>query len=271
MKVTLIITTYNWVEALRLSLLSALNQTILPNEIIIADDGSTEDTKKMVEEISTSSKVPIIYSWQEDDGFRLSRSRNLAIAQSQYPYIIIVDGDMILDKDFVGDHLRCASPKRYIQGSRVLLKKDFSNKILESQNFISPSLFSRNINNRFNNLKSSILSKLLCLFDKKEHKGVRGCNFSFFKDDILRVNGFNEDFITWGREDSEFIERLYNSGIQRKNLKFAGIQYHLYHKEGSANSLNNEQLQKTIDERRSWCVNGIDKHLLSKTSQKEIQ
>ena len=90
---------------------------------------------------------------------------------------------------------------------------------------------------------------------------MRGCNFSFFKKDCIAVNGFNEDFTTWGREDSEFIERLYNKGIKRINIKFSAIQYHIYHNEGNTNQHNDSILQNTMQQKLSWCENGINKHL----------
>ncbi|MEO1885752.1 MAG: glycosyltransferase, partial [Methyloprofundus sp.] len=76
MNCSLIITTYNWPEALNLVLLTAVNQSVQPNEIIIADDGSTEDTEFLINKFSNETLVPIVHSWQDDNGFRLSRSRN---------------------------------------------------------------------------------------------------------------------------------------------------------------------------------------------------
>ena len=75
---------------------------------------------------------------------------------------------------------------------------------------------------------------------------IRGCNYSIFKEDILQVNGFNEEITTWGREDSEFVQRLYNNGVKKQHLKFSGIQYHLYHDERSHNSINDNVLKDTI-------------------------
>jgi len=264
MTTALIITTYNWVEALELSIVSALNQTHLPTEIIIADDGSTTETKELIEKISQNSKVKIIHSWQEDDGFRLARSRNLAIAKSSSEYIIVIDGDMILDKNFVLDHLNCAEQNHYIQGSRVLLNSILSQNILDNNSFKKPSFFTKKITNKKNMFYLPYLTKVICNNSNQRLKRIRGCNFSLFKTNIITINGFNENFNKWGREDSEFVQRLYNNGIKRKNLKFAGIQYHLYHKEGNSNSFNDEILQRAIDEKLTWCDNGIDKHLKDK-------
>ena len=260
MKVSLILTTYNWPEALELSMLSAFKQSELPDEIIIADDGSNNETKELIKKLQSESPVPLIHSWQEDKGFRLARSRNLAIAKSTSHYVVIADGDMILHQHFIVDHLRCATQGAFLQGSRVILDSDYSSSLLQKRS-TKINIFSKHVKNTLNGIYLLPLSKIICHKNRRTHKGIRGCNFSFFKEDIIRVNGFNEDFNTWGREDSEFIERLYNTGIRRKNLKFSGIQYHLYHKEGSANNENDTLLQYAINSKLTWCENGLDKHI----------
>jgi glycosyltransferase involved in cell wall biosynthesis len=256
-KTALIITTYNWQQALSLSLNSALKQNILPDEIVIADDGSTPETKEIVAEFSKKSDVKIIHSWQEDKGFRAAKSRNLAIKKTSADYIVCVDGDMILDKNFVKEHINAAEKGCYIQGSRVLLGQSLTEQILRTMRFGVPSLFSNQVKNNENSIQNVFLSKILSIKKSQKLKGIKSCNFSFFKNDFFKVNGFNEDFITWGREDSEFIARLYNIGIRRKNLKFGGIQYHLHHHEGHRNSKNDALLQKTIDKKMKWCENGV--------------
>ena len=94
-KSSLIISTYNWPEALRLCLLSVLGQSVLPDEVIIADDGSTGQTADVVEAMRPLFPVKLIHVWQEDNGFQLSKIRNKAIAMSSCDYIIQVDGDLI--------------------------------------------------------------------------------------------------------------------------------------------------------------------------------
>ena len=82
---------------------------------------------------------------------------------------------------------------------------------------------------------------------------------AFFRKDCININGFNNEFEGWGREDSEFVVRLLNSGIKRKNLRFSAIQYHLWHNENSRNMLqkNNNILDETINNSLVRCKNGI--------------
>ena len=111
MNCSLIICTYNWPEALSLVLSSVADQSILPNEIIVADDGSSESTAKVIEELSNKISIPIIHSWQEDDGCRIPHSRNRALAKSNYEYIIMIDGDTVLHQDFIKDHIKYAKER----------------------------------------------------------------------------------------------------------------------------------------------------------------
>ena len=266
MNCSLIICTYNWPEALRLVLVSATFQSIPPNEIIIADDGSDESTLELIQELAEKTLIPIIHSWQKDVGCRIPHSRNKAIAKSNYEYIIMIDGDTVLHKDFIKDHLRFSNKGIYIQGSRVLLQEKFTNNLLQSKFFTSPTFSSIDAKNKLNMLRLPILSWVLSFFKSQNIRRIRGCNYSIFKNDIVKVNGFNEEITTWGREDSEFVQRLFNIGLKKKYLKFSGIQYHLYHNERVHNSqeiaaANNYILENTISNNLKRCSLGIDNYL----------
>ncbi len=261
MKTSLIIVTYNWKEALELSLKSVLNQSVLPDEIIVADDGSSDGTGKLIREYQTGSPIPINYIWHEDEGFRAARCRNMAIAGATGEYIILIDGDIVLDRYFVEDHLKKARPGFFIQGSRVLLSRKATEKMLQGdENGITN--FDVSMGNRKNGIRSLLLSRLFSS-QRSDLNGIRTCNFAFFRKDALAVNGFNEDFIGWGREDSEFAARLLNNGVHRMNLRFAAIAYHLFHAMKARNNLprNDAILTDTIKRKDKWCKNGLQNHL----------
>jgi glycosyltransferase involved in cell wall biosynthesis len=258
MDCSLIICTYNWPEALKLVLSSALFQSVEPNEIIIADDGSSKTTAIVIEDLAKSTSIPIIHSWQKDNGCRISHSRNRAIAKSNFEYIIMIDGDTVLHYDFIKDHKRFACKKVYIQGSRALLQSKLTSKILSKSEFSKPVFFSEDSKNKINLLRLPLISKLMSYIKNQNLNRIRGCNYSIFREDILEVNGFNEKITTWGREDSEFVQRLFNNGVKKQHLKFSGIQYHLYHDEKSHNSINDNILKDTILKNSIWCKSGID-------------
>ncbi|NTW81745.1 MAG: glycosyltransferase [Chlorobiaceae bacterium] len=258
---SLVITTYNRPEALELSIRSALSQSVPPFEIIIADDGSTCETAFLIDNLSPLSHVPLIHVWQEDLGFRAAASRNRAIAETKGNYIVIIDGDMLLDTDFIRDHRSMALEGSFIQGSRVLLSRENSDMRLETKvTDVSP--FEKGLGNRKNTLRLPWLSGRLAI-KNRSLSGIRSCNMSFFRKDCILINGFNEDFVGWGREDSEFAVRMMNKGILRRNVKFSAIAYHLWHPENSRKQLaeNDRLLERAIDEHVTFCRNGIDKYL----------
>lgn len=260
MTCSLVVTTYNWKEALELVLLSALKQSVLPDEIIVADDGSRDDTKELIESFAKNSKIPLLHSWQEDDGFRAAQSRNRAIAKSSCEYIVLIDGDMILHPDFIKDHKRFAKKGYFMQGGRVLLGEERSKELLASKELlVSP--FDKDITNRKNAIQCDFLSNLFSLKSEKL-SGIKTCNLAIYKSDCYKVNGFNDDFVGWGREDSEFIVRIFNAGIKRQNIKFNAIAYHIWHNENSRESLesNDKILENSIEQSLSFCENGIDKY-----------
>ncbi len=263
-RISIIITTFNWVEALELSILSVFKQTIPPYEIIIADDGSDDDTTQLVNRLKQQSPIPIVHSRQRNKGFRLARSRNRALAISRGDYIILIDGDIVTEKHFIEDHIEAARKNCFIQGSRVLLNEQatiaaFKNKELR------PCLTDKNLKNRKNCLRCTFLSKL-CSRPVKYLAGVKTCNFAFWREHAELVNGFNENFIGWGREDSEFTARMLHNGIRRRNLKFKAVVFHLYHKINSRKYLaeNDKILANTLNKRLTWCENGLSQHLTTK-------
>lgn len=260
MKISLIITTYNWKEALNAVLRSVTKQTVLPYEVIIADDGSKDDTKILIEEWQKKFPVPLIHSWQEDNGFRAAQSRNLAISKSSGDYIVMIDGDMVLSENFIEDYKKTAKIGWFIQGGRVIANKECSNKIINGDYI--PHFFSEGLRNRKNTISSNLLSKFFS-FERNSDKGTRTCNFGCWKSDLIEVNGFNNDFVGWGREDSEFVLRMLHSGKKRLYLKFAAVAYHLYHNENTRESLkeNDILLKNTKENKLTFCENGINKFI----------
>ena len=261
MNCSLIITTYNWPQALQLVLKSVSEQTIIPEEVIIADDGSSEETLHIINQFRENSALNLIHSWQDDNGFRVAKSRNKAIAKSNENYIILIDGDMVLHPKFVEDHINHAEQGYFVQGARVLLTQSKAQSALKEMKTDFSGL-SSGLKNRKNAIHSNFLSKLF-LQKKNYLRGIKTCNMAFFRKDCIAINGFNNGFEGWGREDSEFIVRLLNNGINRKNLRFNAIQFHLWHNENVRNSLikNDMILQKAVNETTKWCEDGINQYL----------
>jgi glycosyltransferase involved in cell wall biosynthesis len=258
---TLVASTYNWPEALELLLLSVLNKSVLPNEVIIADDGSGEDTKNLIENFKKTFPVPLVHIWQEDLKNRKSRIMNKAIAAAKYDYIVEIDGDIILNKHFIEDHLAYAQKGHYLFGSRVNIQEKLLPELFSEKN-IDFNFFSKGIKKRSRTMRIPFLMNFAKSVDKCSKK-LRGCNMSFWKEDFIKINGYNESIVGWGMEDSEMIQRLHNIGIKGKRLKYTGIVYHIYHKEQSRNNVpvNSEIENQTIKNKLTSVEKGVDQFL----------
>ncbi|MBV9217501.1 MAG: glycosyltransferase [Acidobacteria bacterium] len=255
---SLIISTYNSADVLKVVLSSVLAQSEMPNEVIVADDGSTDRTKEVVTEFAKASPVPVIHRWQENSGFRSSRLKNLGISAAAGEYLILLDGDMLIHPDFVRDHKRWALRGQFLQGSRVWLREHDVDAIVAKGEKKLPGL--SKVGNPLNSIRSPLLARI---FSTRVGglKGTKSCNLSFFRNDCYGINGFDENFEGWGREDTDFAVRLMNSGIKRRNLRFAGVAYHLSHPVRSRDRLsqNEELLQRSIEEKATFRENGLIK------------
>jgi len=261
MKIALLISTYNWPQALELVLLSLKNQSVKPDEVLIADDGSTEETKELIENFKKKCTFPIHHFWHEDEGFRRSLILNKAVAGSTSDYIIQTDGDCILHRDFVKDHKAMMESKTYLYGSRVNIQEDFLEELF-LKNKIHFGFFSKGIKKRTRNLRLPLFASF---YGKKKElsKKLRGCNLSFWRNDFIAVNGYNEEIEGWGREDSEMVIRMMNNNVLGKRLRYGGIIYHIWHKTANQSrfEINDSLQQKAIAEKRTWCEKGVDKYL----------
>lgn len=258
--VSLAITTFNRPDALHLVLKSVMTQTVLPKEIIIADDGSGDETKKMIEEWKSQSNLTIKHVWHVDEGFRAAKIRNEAIKVAESPYLIFIDGDIVLHKNFIEDHIKFAKRGVWVQGSRVLVSKSRTEQLI-SDGKTQLKWFQKGVKNKLNAMRMPFFSKLYFLKSRRDLESTKTCNLAFWKDDAYLVNGFDEDFVGWGREDSEFVARLMHSGIKRKDLKFSAIAYHLEHPYNSRAALpeNDERLKQTVELKKMICANGLVK------------
>lgn len=268
LKVSLLVTTYNRVDALEAVLVSVMHQEKLPFEVVVADDGSREDTIALIKKYQAFFPVPLKHAWQKDDGFRLSESRNRGLALCEGEYVVMIDGDMVLHPKFILDHIQNAKKGFFVQGGRVMFNEKKTKEYLATPDqYRRVYWYQPNIETRFEKRLSACHLPFLNRLQKKDisysHKAIRGCNMAFFLDDVIQVNGFNSEFVGWGREDSEFVERMFNLGVKRHNVKYSAIAYHLYHKEEERDALpkNDRLLKEAISEKKKYCEKGLSEFL----------
>ncbi|WP_417827406.1 glycosyltransferase family 2 protein [Thalassospira sp.] len=235
-KVSVIVSTYNWPEALEMVLQSLIDQKDDNFEVIVADDGSGPETAQTIARMQQKSPVPIKHFWQEDKGYRLSRVRNGAIAMAEGDIIVFTDGDCCLMPDFVARHRKAAEPECFVTGKRVFLKKRFTNLVMKHRlrfhKWPRAVLFmlglTGNANRPFQFIpipqsRKSLWAHANCW------KKAQGCNIAAFREDILKIGGFDEAYESHGLEDSDFVLRMIRSGVRRKNVEYDSPVLHLFH------------------------------------------
>ena len=261
MRTALLISTYNWPESLDLVLKSLCRQSQMPDEVLIADDGSGVETKKLIQEYVSRIPTKLHHVWHMDDGFRKSVILNKAVAQSSADFIIQVDGDCILHPHFIRDCIRAAEPGVLLSGTRVNIKEAFLSELWRSR-ATDFQVFHPGLRNGLRGLHYPLLGRF---YRKRRQfsKKFRGCNTAYWRSDFLRVNGYNEAFMGWGREDSDLARRLIHSGCALKRLKHRALVYHIPHKIRSKSNLTqNDGLElKTIKERITHIEKGVDQYL----------
>ena len=257
-KASLLISTYNWPQALDLTLKSVLQQAVMPFEILIADDGSTKETEDIIKKYQSLFTIPLKHFWQEDKGFRKTIILNTAIKNAEGNYIIQIDGDIILHPYFIADHLRYCLSVYFIKGSRGRLTKEKSESIFQSKNIHLHSLM-WGVQSRINSTRCKLLCPLF-FGNPTKTDDLRGCNFSFWKKDFIAVNGYNNDLHGWGHEDIELAARLVNVGINRRQLKMAAVCFHIHHELSSKNreDYNLKVYKEVVEKKLIRCDNGID-------------
>lgn len=270
MRASVIMSTYNSPEWLEKVLWGYSMQTVSDFEIIIADDGSTIDTKKLIDIISKKTQLSITHVWHKDEGFQKTRILNKAILASKTDYCIFTDGDCIPRKDFVESHLSYRSLGYFLSGGHFPLTTQLSNlisknNILNQQCFDLKWLKSKGLETNFKNIKltqSKTLAGVMNLLTPTKPTW-NGGNASAWKKDILAVNGFDER-MKYGGEDREFGERLVNYGIKPKRVRYFAIIAHLEHERGYVNDeawkINNEIRKATQKEKKTKTLHGINLH-----------
>jgi len=273
--ISVIVTTYNRPDALRAVLAGLMAQTQRNFEILVADDGSRDETRLMVESMARAAPLSIVHVWQEDRGFRAAAARNRAVARARGDYLIFLDGDCVPRPAWIGTHGALAERGWMVAGNRILLSESLTRDVLARREPLHAWSGARwhlawvagDVNRRlpFTTLPLGPLRKIAA----HRWQRVRTCNLGIWRDDFMRVNGFDESYEGWGFEDSDLAVRLINSGVRRKEGAFATGVLHLWHKENdrAREGENWQRLQARIASREMRATVGIDHYAVDQKVQ----
>ena len=269
MDASVIVNTYERPRLLALVLEGLLHQTAGGFEIIVADDGSGEETRRVIDAFRARAPIPVLHARQKRDGARRAAVRNLGIRNASTGYCIFLDGDCIPPKDFVELHLKHRRPGCFLLGGYLRLTEEYSSGVTPAKiaaadyaGQMTPECI-RMLRHHHRN------AWLYNLLGVKDRPRMAGANFSAWKSDLAAVSGFNEDYTGWGREDSDLRTRLRRAGLKGRSIWPICIVYHLYHPIDTSKP-NDLEINAELYARSSRvvrCSNGLVKESLRGQAQ----
>jgi len=270
MRIAVIVTTYNRPDALAAVLEGYLTQTDSDFELLVADDGSTDQTLEIVRQFQFRASFPIRHVWQEDIGFRAATIRNRALAATNAEYIIFTDGDCVPPASFVACHRALSEAGCFLAGNRLMLTRDFTEHVLREK--LPIHLWT--ISNWLAARRQGQIQRLLPLLRlpnlgplrklaPRRWQGAKTCNLSAFRTDLLKVNGLDESYTGWGLEDSDLVIRLIRAGVYHKSARFSVPLFHLWHSENDRSNLeeNRQLLEAALQATHTRALLGVDQYL----------
>jgi glycosyltransferase involved in cell wall biosynthesis len=265
--ISLIISSFEQPDYLARVLAAVARQTSLPEEVLLADDGSGEAEREVFARWSAAAHpFRTEHVWQPHEGYRRARILNQAIAMARHERLVFLDGDAVPHPQFIADHRQLGRRGAFIQGHRALIKE-------QAAAWFGLGGFHEDRRRvlwqgQLSGLKHAFRWPIPLRRARADLRGIRGCNMGIWRDDLVRVNGYNEEFVGWGREDSDLCARLMNGGVRRLDVRGWALCYHLWHPPASRGSLqtNDKILAEVLERRTSWCAKGLQLHLPSATA-----
>ncbi len=270
-KISLIVTIYNRLEYARNIIQCLLNQNTNIQEIIFADDGSSEILMDYIEDLIPKCKFKIKHVYQEDRGFRLAKSRNNAVKAAEGDWVVFIDQDLVFGKNFIKDIIDNLEKNKILMGRAYLTTESERNKIqnkLDKESFYSEITKELKDEKQILNIeklykKDKFRSFLYKLKLKTRGAKIVGLFFALSKENFIKINGFDEKYEGWGREDDDFGNRNFKSGGSTKPILFSESVIHMYHpfdptKKESANDKYYEKRKKEISKKDYRCEYGVE-------------
>jgi glycosyltransferase involved in cell wall biosynthesis len=258
--ISLIISYYKRLDFLDLILQSVDKQSYRHFEVIVAEDNNDPGTVQFVNNARSIYSFDICHVFHEDIGFRKTRILNKALRVAKGDRIVFIDGDCILHRHFLKEYSKSIKENNFCYGRRLFCSKKHTEVLLKSNSVRYANVFYAMLTGG-----KSIGAGFYLPFKKnidKQHRRILGCNWGILKCNILKVNGFDEDYNCAGvGEDFDVDWRLKKIGLKVKSMKGKAIVFHLYH-EPNYKSSDTEYVENLMAEKKkigkSFCVNGLN-------------
>ncbi len=261
MRLSLVVLTCERPDALELVLRGVARQRVPPFETIVTEDGAGAGTLACVEALRPGFPAPLVHLTQPRQGRGACRARNRGIAAARGDYVVFLDGDMVPGPAFVADHLAFARRGCFAQGSRVLLSEARTRALLAARQ-LDVSFLAGGLERRRHLVRAPRLRDLWGS-PHQRRDGVKSCNFAFWRDDLVALNGFEERLQGWGLEDAELAQRAFHLGLRRRDLRMGAVALHLWHppsvlEDDNPNWVTLREVERTG---RTRCARGVSEHV----------
>jgi len=242
-------------------------QSVRPDEVIVADDGSESETAR--ELVSLSREIPfrLLHVRQPDEGFRAARSRNNAIHLASGNVVAMLDQDTLPHRDWLSMHLAHVAGGRACIGHVLELSGQSASRITD--NTVADGSF-ETVHPIEERARLDAMQRKYVMYAclrrvglaSKAKPKLRSCNVSLFIEDLERVNGFDEDYVGWGQEDDDLGRRLYGAGVRPLVVVNKALVSHMPHSERHPDrwkeGANIDRYQAMDFPLR--CAHGLDSH-----------
>jgi len=257
-KFTIVISTYDQRDMLAKVFHGLQHQSRWPDEVLLSDDGSGEPTKQLIAQFAAAAPVPVRHVWHPHDGFRKTVILNQTLAAATGDYLIFTDADCVPHPRFVADHAALAERGFWVQGRRCFVREKFAPEFEPGQTVVWRWILTGKISGAIKGIRWGVP----IIRRDTGQRGIIGCNMAFWREDLVAVNGFDEDYSGWGIEDSDLGTRLYHLGRRRKFVYGRAITFHLNHPPlpRDQHAVNLTRLAETIRTGKIRCEHGLDRH-----------
>lgn len=265
---SLMVAVYKRPDFLRRTLVALSHQSLMSFEIIICDDGSGEEISELLEEFRCRFSNGIVHVHHEDFGFRKCKILNMGILRAQSDYLVFLDADCMPHRLFMEEHVCQKERGVFLTGRRVELSQSMTETLDESV-IVSgpleniwftglPDAIRGNMRHLEYGLRIPGWLRLKC---DNGNTSLLGCNFSCWKEDLYRINGFNEDFITAsGGEDTDIERRFRMIGLKSKSVKHSALCYHQYHPLVAGREQSDDMCRQLKDAGQVECKHGLKQY-----------
>ncbi len=263
-KATVVVPTYNAVRELNLVLAGLARQSAAPFEVLIADDGSTDETRELVDGWRPRLPFALRHFHHADAGFRKSIIVNEAVSHAAGNNLCFLDGDCVPHRCWVEDHLRSAGEQRVLCGRRLRLGPDASNRLTcamvengDLEGLRGKAVHDPCTRNRGLGIRLPLAISWMCRIRARR---LMGCNFSLPLALMREVNGYDEDYDRFGGEDYDLGVRLRNAGKLMTPFPNRACVFHLYHPTRKMSGGLRAIREEKEAQNRTRCDNGLDGH-----------